>query len=116
MELGLQFEDITYFESLESHAVTHEETLETAIPEYCPDMSRIVEAVGELFVQEKIPAEDRYTVAGTVKVTVLPAATVTLWGWVMMRGIMCTVSEAIWLVTLPKLLETTHLNCVPLSA
>lgn len=71
MELGLQFEDITYYESLESHAVTHEETLETAIPEYCPDMSRIVESVGELFVHEKIPAEDRYTVAGTVKVTVL---------------------------------------------
>ena len=44
MDLGLQFEDIAYFESLESHAVTHEETMETAIPEYCPDMSRIVES------------------------------------------------------------------------
>lgn len=71
MELGLQFEEISYYESLESHAVTHEETMETAIPEYCPDMSRIVEAVGELYVQEKLPAEDRYTVAGVVKVTVL---------------------------------------------
>lgn len=71
MELGLQFADITYFESLENHAVTHEETLETAIPEYCPDMSRIVETVGELYVQEKVAGEDRYTVAGTVKVTVL---------------------------------------------
>ena len=71
MELGLQFDEITAFETVEIQAMTREETLETAIPEYCPDISRIVDTTGQLCIREKILTEDHYTVSGVVKVTVL---------------------------------------------
>ena len=71
MELGLQFEEITAFETVETQATTHEETLETAIPEYCPDISRIVETAGQLCIREKLLSDDHYVVSGVVKVTVL---------------------------------------------
>lgn len=71
MELGLQFEEITAFETVETQAITHEETLETAIPEYCPDISRIVDTTGQLCIREKTLSDDHYTVSGVVKVTVL---------------------------------------------
>ena len=44
MELGLQFEDILCYEATAAISSAHEESLETAIPEYCPDIARIVEA------------------------------------------------------------------------
>lgn len=71
MELGLQFEEITAFETVETQASTHEETLETAIPEYCPDINRIVETAGQLCIREKLMSDDHYMVSGVVKVTVL---------------------------------------------
>ena len=71
MELGLQFEEITAFETVETQAITHEETLETAIPEYCPDISRIVDTAGQLCIREKLLSDDHYVVSGVVKVTVL---------------------------------------------
>ena len=71
MDLPLQFEEITCFEMMGSMTAAHEETLETAIPEYCPDIARIVDTVGQLCIREKLPGKDRYTVSGTVKVTVL---------------------------------------------
>lgn len=71
MELQLQFENITCFETLGSLTASHEETMETAIPEYCPDIARIVDTVGQLCIREKLPGKDHYTVSGTVKMTVL---------------------------------------------
>ena len=71
MELGLRFEEITAFETVETQASTHEETLETAIPEYCPDINRIVETAGQLCIREKLLSDDHYVVSGVVKVTVL---------------------------------------------
>ena len=71
MELGLQFEEITAYETVETQAITHEETMETAIPEYCPDISRIVDTAGQLCIREKSLSDDHYTVSGVVKVTVL---------------------------------------------
>lgn len=71
MELGLQFEEITAYETVETQAITREETLETAIPEYCPDISRIVDTEGQLCIREKLLSEDYYNISGIVKVTVL---------------------------------------------
>lgn len=45
--------------------------METAIAEYCPDMTRIVTACGQLYIREKTASEERVTVSGTVRVTVL---------------------------------------------
>ena len=52
MELGLQFEDIFCYESTAGITSAHEESLETAIPEYCPDITRIVDVVGRLIIRE----------------------------------------------------------------
>lgn len=71
MELGLQFEEIVCYEPTAKVSTTHEESMETVIPEYCPDVARIVDAVGELFIREKSVSEDKCTVSGAVKVTVL---------------------------------------------
>lgn len=46
MDLELKWRDLTWFEVLGRATATHEEALETAIPEYCPDMNRIVDATG----------------------------------------------------------------------
>ena len=71
MELGLQFTDLTCWEKTGHAAVSHEETMETAIAEYCPDMTRIVTACGQLYIREKTASEERGTVSGTVRGTVL---------------------------------------------
>ena len=71
MELGLLFTDLTCWEKTGHAAVSHEETMETAIAEYCPDMTRIVTACGQLYIREKTASEERVTVSGTVRVTVL---------------------------------------------
>lgn len=71
MELGLQFEDILCYETTQRLVSAHEETVETAIPEYCPDITRIVDTVGQLTIQEKKSGEERCTVSGSVKVSVL---------------------------------------------
>lgn len=71
MDLSLQFEDIICYEASPGVVSTHEESLETAIPEYCPDMARIVDTVGRLTIRERQLTEAHCTVSGSVKVTVL---------------------------------------------
>ena len=71
MELGLQFEDILCWEETAAVTATREESMETVIPEYCPAVARIVETTGKLCIREKLIGEERCTVSGSVKVTVL---------------------------------------------
>ncbi len=71
MELDLKFKEFSCCEAAETVVVSHEETLETAIPEYCPDITRIVDTVGQLKVREKKLSAGRLTIGGVVKVTVL---------------------------------------------
>ena len=71
MELGLQFEDIFCYEATAGITSAHEESLETAIPEYCPDITRIVDVAGHLSIREKLLSEDRCTISGSVRVTIL---------------------------------------------
>ena len=53
MDLELKWRDLTWFEVLGRATATHEEALETAIPEYCPDMNRIVDATGQLQIRDR---------------------------------------------------------------
>lgn len=71
MELGLQFEDVLCCEMTTGVTTAREETLETAIPDYCPDVARIVDTVGWLMIREKRWSEERFTLSGSVKATVL---------------------------------------------
>ena len=45
MELELKFTEVTGCEPVGDLVTTQEESMETAIPEYCPDMARIVDTV-----------------------------------------------------------------------
>ena len=71
MECGLQWKDITCWEDVSRLTLTHEETLETAIADYCPDMGRVVETAGQLCLRSIVPQGDGVELRGTIQVTVL---------------------------------------------
>lgn len=71
MECGLQWKEITCWEAAGRAAVTHEETMETAIPEYCPDLGRIVETAGQVQIRSRSTDGKTVTVSGAVRLTVL---------------------------------------------
>jgi len=71
MDLELTFKEIAGFEPAGDLVVTHEETMETAIPEYCPDLARIVDTVGQIRLREKTLADGKLNMGGSIRVTVL---------------------------------------------
>ena len=70
-DLELMFREITGWDMAGDLVVTHEETMETAIPEYCPDLARIVDSVGQVRVREKSLVDGKLTISGGIRVTVL---------------------------------------------
>lgn len=64
MELELKFTEVTGCEPVGDLVTTQEESMETAIPEYCPDMARIVDTVGQLRLREKHLTGQQLTVSG----------------------------------------------------
>ena len=75
MELELKFTEVTGCEPVGDLVTTQEESMETAIPEYCPDMARIVDTVGQLRLREKHLTGQQLTVSGSVVLTVLSLGT-----------------------------------------
>lgn len=71
MDLELTFKEIAGFQPAGDLVVTHEETMETAIPEYCPDLARIVDSVGQIRLRDKTLADGKLTIGGNIRVTVL---------------------------------------------
>ena len=71
MECGLQWKDITCWDEVPWLTLTHEETLEAAIPDYCPDMGRVVEASGTLCLRSITARSGSLELKGTARVTVL---------------------------------------------
>lgn len=61
MELELKFAELACCEPVGDLVTTQEESMETAIPEYCPDIARIVDTVGQLRLREKHPAGQQLT-------------------------------------------------------
>ena len=74
MELELKFAELACCEPVGDLVTTQEESMETAIPEYCPDIARIVDTVGQLRLREKHPAGQQLTMGGSVVLTVLYTA------------------------------------------
>ena len=74
MELELKFAELACCEPVGDLVTTQEESMETAIPEYCPDIARIVDTVGQLRLREKHPAGQQLTMGGSVVLTVLYAS------------------------------------------
>jgi len=71
MELELKKEQFTAYQMLPQICDTHEETTETIVPDYCPDIARIVDASGCLFLNQKEMSEGRALLSGSVRVTLL---------------------------------------------
>ncbi len=71
MELELKMQEITCCEKTQCITISHEEVIETGIPEYCPDIARVVDTVGQLKVREKKLSNGHLSIGGVIKVTVL---------------------------------------------
>lgn len=68
MELELKKECLDTYEPQETQTLTQEETTETIVPDYCPDIARIISAEGTVFLRS---GAEQGGVSGTVRVTVL---------------------------------------------
>ena len=71
MELDLKKESLDVYETGGEWAVTQEETAETIVPDYCPDIARIIETEGKVCIHSREIRDGKAEVSGTVRVTVL---------------------------------------------
>ena len=71
MELELKKDRLDAYEAGGEVTLTQEETAETIVPDYCPDIARIIETTGKVFLHSRELRDGRGAVSGTVRVTVL---------------------------------------------
>lgn len=71
MELELNRERFACYRALPPLSDTHEETAETIVPDYLPDIARIVESSGCLFLRSREIADGRTSVSGVLRMTLL---------------------------------------------
>ena len=71
MDMELQNMTVEGYCRVSQEMFTQEETLESIVPDACPDISRIVSAVGKAFLKDKELGEGALRLSGTVRVTVL---------------------------------------------
>ena len=71
MELELKKACFDAFDIGAEQVVTQEETAETIVPDYCPDIARIIDTEGKVFLHSRELHDGRAEVSGTVRVTVL---------------------------------------------
>ena len=71
MDLELQRMTMEGYRPVSHGMFSQEETLETIVPDACPDISRIVSAMGKVFLKEKELGEGSLRLSGTARVTVL---------------------------------------------
>lgn len=71
MELNLEREHINSYDMVLDTSVYQEETLETIVPDACPDILRIVDAGGQVCLSGKNVYDGGVSVSGTIKAWVL---------------------------------------------
>jgi len=71
MELELKKTCFDAFDIGAEQVLTQEETAETIVPDYCPDIARIIDTEGKIFLHSRELRDGRAEVSGTVRVTVL---------------------------------------------
>ena len=74
MELELKKEQFACYQALPQLSENREETTETIVPDYLPDIARIVDASGCLFLRSREIADGKAQVSGTVRMTLLYVA------------------------------------------
>lgn len=71
MDMELQRISMEGYRPVSQGMFSQEETLESIVPDACPDISRIVSAVGKVFLKDKESGEGSLRLSGTARVTVL---------------------------------------------
>ena len=71
MELELKTSCLNICEIGGEVTLTQEETAETIVPDYCPDIARIIETDGKVCIHNREVRDGRGEVSGTIRVTVL---------------------------------------------
>ena len=71
MELELKTTRLDGFDIGTDQVFTQEETADTIVPDYCPDIARIIDTEGKVFLHSRELRDGKGEVSGTVKVTVL---------------------------------------------
>jgi hypothetical protein len=71
MELELNRTHLTGYEAVLDTTVFQEETLETIVPDACPDILRLVDTQGTILLKNKTAADGRVTLTGTARLAVL---------------------------------------------
>ena len=71
MDMELQRMTIEGYRPVSQGIFSQEETLESIVPDACPDISRIVSAVGKVFLKDKEVGEGTLRLSGTAQVIVL---------------------------------------------
>ena len=74
MELELQKERYNCYRPCTPVVSTKEETAETIVPDYCPDIARIVDASACLLIRSRTVADGKVSVTGAVRITLLYVA------------------------------------------
>ena len=71
MELELKKVCLDNYEASGDVMLTQEETTEVIVPDYCPDIARIISADGKVYLHSRELRDGKAAVTGTVRVTVL---------------------------------------------
>ena len=71
MELELKKACLDAYETGGELVLTQEETAETIVPDYCPDIARVIETEGKVYIHSRELRDGKAEVSGTVRVTVL---------------------------------------------
>ena len=71
MELALNRDHLSCYDTVLDATVLHEETMEMIVPDACPDILRIVDTAGTVCLKSKEAQEGRVEISGSCRVEVL---------------------------------------------
>ena len=71
MDLELKKACLDAYETGGELTLTQEETAETIVPDYCPDIARIITTDGKVYIHSRELRDGKAEISGTVRVTVL---------------------------------------------
>ena len=71
MELELRQTALEAYETCGEIALTQEESAETIVPDYCPDMARVIVTEGSAFPHAQELRDGRLEISGSVQVSIL---------------------------------------------
>ena len=71
MELELKKAGVDGYETGGEVTAVQEETAETIVPDYCPDIARVIESGGTVYLHSREIRDSKAELRGSVQVTVL---------------------------------------------